>query len=361
MEGSRAAQVPEQLGAAKEALEHWLDGTALWDRPSETEAQRLRCALQQRQAQPCDMFSPALRKEFALPSPSLMGDLCQSWLDADGLLDWARWETTACPMDPLQWLQLTALHVHRRWCVGASSLLEEEARVEFAVLDMYGSEAPTRAWHAHMAGSSAAAGALLVSLFEQYVKLSTRAADWTKLRTKAPNRLSLLHLDARFQEQFPPGMRLWFERLLGGPPNLNVRFVLCCLCVPSFSHPKQPTVRNYLWHGFVGDEYQCEYTTLLFVFAVSWVRRMGAQPLSPVLVQMASCDLHRWAQRSHTALPYVAPLREADLLVPNFFVPPGRQRMVAVMARHWASGRETDLWLCCLLPLLEHALRRVWV
>lgn len=219
---------------------------------------------------------------------------------------------------------------------------------ELALLDLYGTDAPQRCWRAHCAGDTIVSGALLCALYEQAVKVAMRGTlHWAEAQIQpVPRRISLLLADPRFVSFFPETFRFWFRGIVGAPPGLNLR--------------------NILWHGFASHgEFPARFTSLLFLFAVSSIRRFASPQLRMKdLVAACTMDVASHVRRSmcfHATVPRTSFREMKRALMNSFFILPRQVTILRNSLKYFEQPGCEDMALSGVFSTMEQALRRVYV
>jgi hypothetical protein len=122
--------------------------------------------------------------------------------------------------------------------------------------------------------------------------------------------------------------RFWFEKLVGPPPNLNLR--------------------NILWHGFCSPaEFPAGLVTLLFSFLISSARLLG-----PSSARFVPHDVGALLRRTAAAVVGEQEMDWRDAVSKSFFVFPGMRSLLL--------RGEDEMHCCVLLAVLEQSVRQVF-
>lgn len=244
----------------------------------------------------------------------------------DGLFRWKQWEERAggTPEQASEVLRAVAKAAHARrheW--------EHVAAEQLQHLDLYRNGAPLRALRAHCNGRSVAAGLMISSLLESFVKRQLPVKWYEDSAVCVPHRIAQLIADDRFQ-CFSPAFRFWFIAIIGpAPTGLNLR--------------------NILWHGFGSSDFAPHSTSLLFCFALSTAELFGAC----AVVDSAVVDVEHVLRRSGASF-LCAPVDWRHVVDRSFFVFPGMQELLL------EGSDDEDMHLCCVVAVIEQSLRQVY-
>jgi hypothetical protein len=269
-------------------------------------------------------LAPIVRRQLLEPASN--GDAWEvaPLLGKDSLFVWSEWDKRA-PCSPEESSRL--LRAAAEAAEARRPVWEHTAAAQLARLDVYRNGGPVRALAALRSGRVVAAGLLISSLLENFVKRHL-PLQWFEGAHSVPHRIAQLCSDARFL-QLPAGFRFWFAAVVApAPEGLNLR--------------------NILWHGFGSTDFAPRLVWLLFSFALSVAGLLG-EPQIELEIDVEPILRKTGASFVCGAVDWRSAVRE------SFFVFPGMQGLLLE-----GESDSADMHLCTLCAVIEQSLRQVF-